>query len=88
MSGASGRALGGTAGVFEIGPEGGKLVWSAPPLVCNVQAHAHASDLRWEIEYVDVKLFYDGQPKATLLDIYQVDWRSHSYHRLVHVPLD
>ncbi len=88
MTGSSGRVIGGTAAVFEIGPEGGTRVWSAPPSIGNVSAHAHALDQRWEIEYVDPKRFYADLPKTTLLDIYQVDWRAHSYRRVVHQALD
>jgi hypothetical protein len=86
MSGASGQALRGTAAVFEIGPEGATRIWGAPPEIGNVSAHAH--DSRWEIEYVDLKRFYDRQPKATLLDIYRVDWSKRTYSRLAHLPLD
>jgi hypothetical protein len=88
MSGSSGRTIGGTAAVFEIGPEGGTRVWSAPPSIGNVSAHAHSLDQRWEIEYVDTKRFYAGLPKATLLDIYQIDGSAHTYRRVVHQPLD
>jgi hypothetical protein len=88
MSGASGRALGGTAAVFEIGPEGARQVWSAPPDISDVTAHAHALDLRWEVKYVDSGRFYANLPNATLLDIYQVVWNTRTYRRVVHQPLD
>lgn len=88
MSGASGRALGGTAAVLEVGPEGASTVWSAPRNIGNVSAHAHARDLRWEIQYVDMKRFYSDLPHATLLDIYRVVWSTRTYRRLVHQPID
>lgn len=88
MSGASGRVLGGTAAVIEIGPEGGRRVWSAPPRIGNVSAHAHAPDLRWEVEYVDARRFYAGLPAATLLEVYRIDWVKQTYRRIMRQALD
>ena len=88
VGGTSGPVLAGSAAVFEIGSEGAKAVWNAPPLIGNVKAYAPPLSLRWEIEYADVNRTYGALPNATLLDIYQVDFTKHTFRRIVHQPLD
>jgi len=88
VGGASGRVLGGTAAVYEVGPDKITQLWSAQPGIGNVAAHAHRASVRWEIEYADVKRTYADLPHATLLDIYQIDYAKHTFRRLVHQPLD
>jgi hypothetical protein len=86
--GASGRVLPGSAAVFEIGPDRVRTVWTAPLGIGNVVAHPLPDSHRWEIQYADTKRFYSNLPKASFLDIYQVDYTSRAFHRLVHEPLD
>jgi hypothetical protein len=88
VGGGSGRVLGGSAAVFEIGPEQTKTIWTAPPSIGNLRAYTPPWSLRWEIEYADVKRFYEGLPNAELLDIYQIDYPTQTFRRLVHQPLD
>jgi hypothetical protein len=88
VGGASGRVLGGSAAVFEIGCEEEKVVWSAPPGIGNVSVYIPPLSLRWEIEYTDVKRFYGDLPNARLLDIFQVDFTKQTYRQIVHQPLD
>jgi len=84
----SGRVLGGSAAIFEIGPEQARAIWAAPPSIGNLRAYSPPGSLRWEIEYADIKRFYGGLPNAELLDIYQIDYPTQTFRRLVHQPLD
>jgi hypothetical protein len=89
VGGASGRALGGTTAVFEIGPEHVKTIWTAPPGIGNVLAYApHSGVPRWEVEYVDMKKFYGDLPHARLLDVFQVDYDKRTFQRVIHQPLE
>jgi hypothetical protein len=88
VGGASGRALTGSAALYEVGTEEIKTLWSAPPGIGNVRAYALVPSQRWEIEYVDLKRFYDNLPNASLLDIYQIDYAKQTFRLLVHRPLD
>lgn len=88
VGGSSGRTLGGSAAVFEIGPQQTRVVWTAPPNIGDVMAYAHTLSLRWEIEYTDTKRFYGGLSDAKLLDIYQVDWAKRTFRRLIHHSLE
>ena len=88
VGGSSGRALGGSAAVFEIGPEQIKAVWNAPPGIGNVMAYAHTLSQRWDIEYADTKRLYNGIPDARLLDIYQVNWPNRTFRQLIHRSLE
>ncbi len=88
VGGASGQVLGGSAAVFEIGPEQIRTIWSARAGIGNVKAFVPPGSLRWEIEYVDGKGTYSGTAHARLLDIYQLDDTNQSFRLLVHQPLD
>ncbi|MEO8658030.1 MAG: hypothetical protein ABI693_06145 [Bryobacteraceae bacterium] len=88
VGGASGQVLGGTAAVYEIGPEETKQIWTAPPGIGNLAAYVPAYSQRWEIEYTNSKRFYAQLPQSMFLDVYQIDYGKHSFRRLIHQPLD
>jgi len=88
VGGGSGRVIGGTASVVEIGPDQIRTIWNAPPGIGNLEAYAMLPSLRWEIEYADVQEVYADQPKAYRLEIYQVDFERHAFHRLAYLRLD
>jgi hypothetical protein len=80
--------IGGSATVFEVGPDAVKVVWNAPPGIGNLTTYTHPLSSRWEIEYADVKRVYGDLPNANLLDIYEIDRIHRSYRRLIHQPVD
>jgi hypothetical protein len=86
--GASGRAQSGTASVFEIAPNSISTVWQAPSGIGNVIPYAMPLTTRWEIEYADVADTYADRPKPSRIDIFQVDYLKHTYHRLAHIPIN
>ena len=88
VGGGSGRVIGGSASVFEIGVNRIRVVWNAPPNIGNLTAYALRVSRRWEIEYDDVNRTYSDLPNHSFLDIYSVDGIEQTFRRLVHIARD
>jgi hypothetical protein len=86
VGGGSGRVIGGSASVFEIGVNQIRAIWNSPPNIGNLTAYALPVSGRWEIEYDDVNRTYNNLPNHSFLDIYSVRVIEQSFQRLVRVP--
>ncbi|MBV8863818.1 MAG: hypothetical protein JO210_00290 [Acidobacteriaceae bacterium] len=74
MAGCSGRLLPRQALLLQIGVDGVKIIWQTPVLG-DLTAHAHQSDGRWEVSYVDDSLYPNGTDEQ-VLDVYQLSYTS------------
>jgi hypothetical protein len=66
--------------------DGVRPIWNAPTMTGNVTAYALPRSRLWELDYDDAKRVYNNLPNHSFLDVYQVDPRTNTYRRLVHVP--
>jgi hypothetical protein len=82
MSGSSGRLLGRQAFLLQIGIDSVKIRWQTP-ILGNLNVHAHQMALRWEVDYVDDSLYPNG-PDKQVLDVYQLNYASQTFRRIIH----
>ena len=80
ITGWSGRTFVGRAVLYRVNSMEVRPIWGKSQSGLTV----HKNELGWEANYADPDRFYSDKPNPYVFDVYALDWKNQSFHRVIH----
>lgn len=80
ITGWSGRTFAGRAVLYRVNSMEVRPIWDRSLSGLTVQKN----EMGWEANYADPDLFDSDKPNPYVFDVYALDWKNQSFHRVIH----